>query len=95
MFERNDKKTDKAKEMRGALNALHNARAEIRATHPERSPGVEVSMEGKAVGLLALYSAISQNLLEVLTEQANLPPLVAAKAIADAAGRGLAGTYKK
>lgn len=73
----------------GALNALHNARAEIRAVHPEGAENIEIAIEGPGAGILALYSAITTDLMEVLSEKAGLPPLIAAKAITDAAGKGL------
>ena len=79
----------------GALNALHNARAEIRAVHPEGPEGVvETTLEGPGAGLLALLSIITMNLVETMTKKAGVPPILAAKAIADAVGKGLAEANK-
>ena len=46
MFEKNDKKTEKAQEMRGggALNALHEARAEIHSVHEEGTDGTQTTL---------------------------------------------------
>lgn len=71
------------------MNALHNAYAEIRATHPEGSAGVETELNGPGGALLALLSAITMNLMEVMTKKAGVPPILAAKAITGAVKTGL------
>jgi len=91
----NENKENREELRGGALNALHSARAEIRAVHAEGAEGVEITVEGPGAGLLALYSAVTQNLMEVMTKQAHVPPLVAAKMLYDAAAHGLVGLNMK
>ena len=96
MFERNDKKTDKAQEMRGggALNALHEARAEIHTVHEEGTDGVQTTMSGPGAALLALLSVIVMNLMETMTKH-GVPTFLAARAITNAVKKGFEEANKK
>ena len=96
MFERNDKKTDKAQEMRGggALNALHEARAEIHSVHEEGTDGVQTTLSGHGGALLALLSIIVMNLMETMTKH-GIPAFIAAKAITEAVKKGFEEANKK
>jgi hypothetical protein len=97
MFEKNDKKTDKAQEMRGgggALNALHEARAEIHSVHEEGTDGVQTTLSGHGGALLALLSIIVMNLMETMTKH-GIPAFIAAKAITEAVKKGFEEANKK